>query len=503
MSDNYDNCDNMLKFAEYINYPKSIQKTNNIMKRLSLILLSVLGMFSSLQSVSAAKFNENTQYSRLIIESRIRDFYANTKQRGLNVFDQQGQQIASSAGELDFDYVPGLVAKAIIEATQYYSDQSWARPWFYSIESYANACAAKVPVRGGSLDDLNATKMYFGVYDLAKPGAPFSSIANPNTVANARMAMQRATEGLRLHDAKYSITKDILADAAGGWWHKKSYDNQMWLDGQYMGPALLAQLRSYGFSLTGDEKKDWNLITNQFTITWKYLWDADKQLLYHAFAAVPEAKTSVCWSDKSLYRSQEYWARAEGWYFLALVDVLEQMQNAGLAETTNFATLKGYLNEVAAGLARWQDKKTGLWYQLLAHDGKFYADTYQGKNYPKTYNYLESSASAIFIATYLKGMRLGLYTADYTPIAKKAYRGFIKEFVVSDNNGGIHLINCCRSAGLGGSNNRDGSAAYYLLGPDVTRTTAEMQQTEGKVLGAFILAATEYERLKAAGHTRK
>jgi rhamnogalacturonyl hydrolase YesR len=82
-------------------------------------------------------------------------------------------------------------------------------------------------------------------------------------------------------------------------------------------------------------------------------------------------------------------------------------------------------------------------------------------------------------------------------VVKKAYRGFVEHFMVADGNGGVHLIGCCKSAGLGGSNYRDGSAAYYLMGKDTkpTSTSGSDFYTEGKVLGGFIMAATEYERL--------
>jgi rhamnogalacturonyl hydrolase YesR len=237
----------------------------------------------------------------------------------------------------------------------------------------------------------------------------------------------------------------------------------------------------------------------QFDITWRYLWNEDAGLLYHAFSATPTASTSsAAWGETGVYHSKEFWGRAEGWYIFALVDILEQMQMAGLTASADYATLRGYLNKMAAGLVAKQDPQTGCWYQLLNHDGSFSADTYKGKKYSAVSNYIESSATAIFIAAFLKGQRLGLYDADYTAAAKKAYRGFVENFITDDGNGGVHLIGSCRSAGLCGSNNRDGSAAYYLLGPDVSVVTAKDKQTEGKVLGAFIMAAVEYERLADA-----
>lgn len=443
------------------------------------------------QAGTPLTFESNALYSKLVIESRLHDFYANKKLRGINTFDFNGNSVAPAAGGMEFDYVPGLVAKAVIEAAQYYSSEAWAKPWFYSVQSYANTNAAKVPTVGGSLDDLNAAKMYFGVYELAS--GDYKDIADPNTVSNAKLAFELTAKGLAAHNEKYTIKTGDKA-SYGGWFHKSSYVNQMWLDGQYMGPALLAQLLNKGYGINKKASDDWNLITKQFTICWKHLWDDKKELLYHAFSSTPDDQYANTWADSKTYHSQEYWGRAVGWYFLALVDVLEEMQKANLSKTANYKTLRAYLNKIATGLEKRADEKTGCWYQLLQYDDTFAASRYNNKDFSSISNYLESSASAIFIATYLKGARLGLFDKDYTALAKKAYKGFVETFIVSDGEGGIHIINSCRSAGLGGSSYRDGSAAYYLLGNDVSMVKAADKQTEGKVLGAFILAATEYER---------
>ena len=176
------------------------------------------------------------------------------------------------------------------------------------------------------------------------------------------------------------------------------------------------------------------------------------------------------------------------------------MNIAGLAATNNYQTLSQCLQKLAAGVAAKQDPESGCWYQLLNHDGSFVANKYDS-SYSYTSspvaNYLEASCSAIFTAAYLKGMRLGLFDTDYTALAKRAYQGCVEQFMVSDGKGGVHLVHSCKSAGLGGSNNRDGSAAYYLMGKDTkpTSTKGDDFYTEGKVLGGFIMAATEYERL--------
>lgn len=190
---------------------------------------------------------------------------------------------------------------------------------------------------------------------------------------------------------------------------------------------------------------------------------------------------------KGIYHSASFWGRANAWYFLALVDILEVMPK----DNTYYSTFKGYLTDLAAGIANYQDKDTGCWYQVM---DKVPASL--------TGNYLEASCSSIFTAGYLKAIRLGLLDkTTYEPIAKKAYEGLVNQFMIYDNkdNSTIQLVHSCTSAGLGGSNNRAGDDNYYLTGKDASVVTSsdptsQYYYTEGKVLGGFIMAATEYER---------
>ena len=473
---------------------------------------------------SAITFDATKRYSEWVINSRLSDFYGNTSVMNFAKYTDDGTKtVAGKTDELD--YVPGLVAKAVLETIDYYKNNADVnvKPWFYAVQDYANNTIKSDGVNGKSFDDLNAVKLYFKLQEVAKsgaiPDAADTNISNAKSITTAETRLGEALAGIKIANSDYAISESLLPGAAGGWWHKSGYTNQMWCDGQYMGPALLAQMlneydnyESDG-CIAGSKAADWDLVTKQFTISWNYLWNPEVKLLYHAFTADPEctadtnAKTNASkWAgfpnSDGIYHSAEYWGRAEGWYFLALVDVLEQMQIAGLTKTQNYKTLHGYLNELAAGIAAKQDAATGCWYQLLNHDGTFVAQTYDS-SYRYTSspvaNYLESSATAIFTAAYLKGMRLGLYDTDYTALAKKAYQGIVEQFMVADGNGGVHLVCCSKSAGVGGSNNRDGSAEYYLMGKDTAPTvkdpTSSSFYTEGKVFGGFILAATEYERL--------
>ena len=456
-------------------------------------------------------FKEGVRYSELVINARLNDFKANTTAAGFGVFDATGHMTTAPSGtKNNLDYVPGLVAKAIIEAVDYYrgSDAVDVRPWFYAVQHYGNRLDITSNGKDGkSFDDLNAVKLYFKLQELADANTfpDGEQHTNSTTAETAQARFEAALKGISKANSTYVINASTLEGAAGGWWHKSQYVNQMWCDGQYMGPALLAQLINEYSDYTPISDDDWSLIARQFNIAWNYLWDDDTHLLYHAFTADPA--NTYGWAGISakkgaeVYHSQEFWGRAEAWYFLGLVDVLEQMQKAGRTGIVEYATLHSMLQQLGDGIAAKQDATSGCWYQLLNHDGNFIATEYN-RSYSYTEspvaNYLESSCTAIFTAAYLKGMRLGLFDTDYTDLALRAYQGFVEQFMVGDGNGGVHLIGCCKSAGLGGSSYRDGSAAYYLMGRDTQPTVDDPLSlsfyTEGKVLGGFILAATEYER---------
>lgn len=500
-------------------------------------LLSVMLLLVGNVAVKAqtdVKFDENVRYSQWVLDSRLGDFYGNTNIMGFATYNRDLTVKSSfptwKKGDLSgnktiaLDYVAGLVAKATLEAAILYKDYDWSMPWFKSVESYANHGGVSAPTGGGSLDDLNGAKMYFGLKTLAE--GKFKSIAESTTASNAATQLGKALTGLGAHNTGYSFdtgTTVNSVDVGGGWFHKKAYNNQMWLDGQYMGPALLAQLindYSEYSSIAGSVDADWDLIAKQFTIVWNMCWDESAELLYHAFSSEKNntwAGDAEIWTTRgtdtsnwtglsSGGHSAAFWGRAEGWYFLALVDVLEQMPETN----ANYATLKGYLDKLAAGIKKRQNTTNGCWYQLIGKAAGYSAQYYNGKSYTAKSNYPESSCTAIFTAAYLKAMRLGLLDrATYEETAKSGYKGLVETFLKQKDDGTVVLYGCSRSAGLGttavgNEKFRDGSNAYYLLGYDVTPTPEKTEEpntvvkepayTEGKVLGAFILAATEYER---------
>lgn len=461
--------------------------------------------------MGGVKFNPGVRYSQWAINSRATSFNANTTKCGMAKITN-GKVEGASFGKTSLDYVPGLVAKSMIEAADYYQDFTWSKPWFLSVKEYGDKYYGSVENKGGSLDNLNAVKLYIGLYNNIN--------ATETDKNNAKAAISSALAGLVAHDKSYSIPSGTLAGDAvvGGWFHKTAYDNQMWLDGAYMGSALLAQIVNFngtGSNVFGSTTTtNWDMVFKQLNIVWNMCWNSTDKLMCHAFEANAGTGTSnshaETWAGLNgktkpyTFHSAAYWGRANAWYLMALVDVLEAMQKAGQENTTNYTTLKQHLADLAAGIAARQDSKTGGWYQVM-DDPSFKATSYNGKSSTAS-NYIETSATAIFAAAYFKAVRLGLLSTspyDYKTIAKNAFEGLVNNYTYLDANGDMQIWGSCRSAGLGGDKDtalkgaekyRDGSKEYYLLGYDVPMVNQSEGITEGKVLGGFIMAATEYER---------
>lgn len=450
----------------------------------------------------SVKFNSGVRYSQWAINSRLHDFYGNQKKFGFDYYDNNGTNTktvtwykldGTTKVDRSFDYVAGLVGKASLEAADFYENFEWSKPWFYAAQGYATG--TRYANKNMTLDNMNAAKMYFPI--LA------GNLKSPEATTVANTAINAVINDMKTYNSTYVIgsensalnntnANDVQKSMFGGWFHKSTdYTDQMWCDGQYMGPALLAQIIKHTGKTNNISDNDWDIIAKQFSITWAQLYDKTTGLLYHGFTANPGDNASSSWAgiskEKGIYHSASFWGRANAWYFLALVDILEVMPT----NNTYYNTFKGYLSNLAKGIANYQDKGTGCWYQVM---DKVPASL--------TGNYLEASCSSIFTAGYLKAIRLGLLDkTTYEPIAKKAYEGLVNQFMIYDNkdNSTIQLVHSCTSAGLGGSNKRAGDDNYYLKGTDakvVTSSdpTSPYYYTEGKVLGGFIMAATEYER---------
>lgn len=245
----------------------------------------------------------------------------------------------------------------------------------------------------------------------------------------------------------------------GSFWHKKIYPYQVWLDGLYMGMPFLAE-----WAAEFDEPETFDDIAVQFIDIEEHARDPKTGLIYHGW---DESKEQA-WADKNTGNSPNFWGRAMGWYGMALVDVLDHFPKDHPKRNEVLAVLERF----ATAIQTSQDKKSGLWYQVM--------DKPDGEG-----NYLEASAASMFVYTIAKGVRMGYLDPSFEKVAEKAYEGIKKEFLVTDENGALHLNGTVSVAGLGGKPYRDGSYEYYL--------SEKVVQDDPKGAGAFIMAANEME----------
>jgi unsaturated rhamnogalacturonyl hydrolase len=245
----------------------------------------------------------------------------------------------------------------------------------------------------------------------------------------------------------------------GGYWHKQRYPYQMWLDGLFMAEPFAAE-----YSKVFAKPDHFNDIAKQFELIEKYAVDSKTGLIYHGYDESREQK----WADKTTGCSPNFWSRSIGWYAMGLVDVLDYFPKDHPQRTN----LVKYLQRLAPALAKYQDTKSGAWWQM----------TTQGS---RKGNYLEASGSCMFVYALAKGVRMGYLDKKYLATAQKGYAGILKEFVEEEPNGLLSLNKTVSVGGLGGTPYRDGSYDYYLSEP--------IRKNDLKGVGPFIFASVEME----------
>ncbi|MCF7803313.1 MAG: glycoside hydrolase family 88 protein [Candidatus Marinimicrobia bacterium] len=270
---------------------------------------------------------------------------------------------------------------------------------------------------------------------------------------------------------KYKKTLDILIKqleshprtAEGGLWHKKRYTHQMWLDGLYMGSPFMAE-----YAKKMKQPSWFDFTAKQLFLAEKNTRDHHTGLLYHGF----DESRNQRWADNISGQSPNFWGRAVGWYAMALVDALDFFPEDHYFRDD----IIGILRRLAEAISSVQDPETGVWYQILDKpdvDG----------------NYLESSASVMFVYALAKGVRNGYLDKKYLDVAKQGYQGVLELFIEVDDNGLITLTRTCETAGLGGSGPyRDGTVDYYL--------SENIRPNDPKAIGPFIGASLEIEMLE-------
>ena len=269
-------------------------------------------------------------------------------------------------------------------------------------------------------------------------------------------------------------------------WHKAIYAYQVWLDGIFMG--LPFRCLTAATQLKPKEAvKIYDDAVNQLKITYQRTLDPKTGLNRHAYDETREA----FWSDNETGLSQHCWGRAQGWYSMALIEVLDALPE----DYSRRGEVLDLLQKDLDAVIKWEDAKTGTWYQVM--------DSPEREG-----NYLESTCTAMFAYVLLKAYNKGYLGEQYRDAGIKAYKGLIKNMIRVNADKTISLTNCCSVAGLGpaatpqvieamkkinpkGSvkenKRRDGSYAYYLDEP--------IRDNDAKGVGPFIWASLEIEKL--------
>ena len=266
---------------------------------------------------------------------------------------------------------------------------------------------------------------------------------------------RKAADTLRLQIKKQPRTY------SGGFWHKRIYPHQMWLDGVYMNLPFYAE-----YAQLFDEPEAYDDIVKQVTLLWEHAKDPSTGLPYHAW----DESRGMKWADDRTGCSPNFWGRSIGWYIMALVDVLDYFP----AVHAGRSSLLDILRSLSSAIASVQDEVSGVWYQV--------PDLKEEQG-----NYKEASASCMFVYSLAKAVRKGYIDRSFASCAEKGFAGILEHFAENDEQDYINLKNVCRMAGLGGYPYRDGSVAYYVNEPVVTN--------DYKGYGPFILACAEMVHL--------
>jgi unsaturated rhamnogalacturonyl hydrolase len=337
-------------------------------------------------------------------------------------------------------YTHGLVVKAMLEEWKHTNNQTYYDYAKIYADSLIDANGKiRMNYLSFNIDNINAGKILFDLYKQSND-----------------KRYKTAMDTLRKQMSEHPRTSE------GGFWHKLRYPYQMWLDGIYMASPFLVQ---YGAEF-GDSTLFADVV-NQVTLIARKTYDPETGLYYHGWDESRQQK----WANKDTGCSPNFWSRSLGWYASAVVDILDYLPE----NTAGRDSILYIVNNLASSLAKYQDEKTGVWYQVTTEGMR------QG-------NYLESSATAMFVYFYSKALNGGYIGNEYTVLVKKAFKGMVKEFIKENADGTYTITNCCSVAGLGGDKRyRDGSFEYYISEPVV--------ENDPKSTGSFILAAIEYEKL--------
>ncbi len=338
-----------------------------------------------------------------------------------------------------WNYEQGLMLEAFFHMWQYSGEDRYLKYIKKNLDYYIDNIG---PIRTYDpneyqLDNITPGKVILRLYQISNEKKYLDAVA----ALRVQLSMQPRT-------------------LEGGFWHKKIYPNQMWLDGLYMAEPFYAY-----YAVLYNDTAAFNDIANQFFLIRKHCTDSRTGLYFHGWDESKQQR----WANPETGCSPNLWGRSLGWLAMALVDVLDYYPD----NRPERADLIRMLNDLSQNLLEQRDDKTKLWYQVI--------DKPDEKG-----NYLEASASAMFVYAFARGANRGYLPADFRVRAEESFQGIVKHLISIDSAGVVHLEHVCSVGGLGGNPYRDGSVAYYLSEPQ--------RQDDFKGYGPFLMAAVELQK---------
>ena len=370
-----------------------------------------------------------------------------------------------------WSYVMGIELEGMLDTYLRYGGQDI---WDYCKMYTDTMISPKGEITGYKLEDYNLDNIRTGHFV-------------------ARMYQQRPEPKnfMAMKTMMEQLEKQPRTRADRVYWHKAIYAYQVWLDGIFMGlpyRCLTAPITTPAKEAKkGAVTRIYDDAVDQLKATYERTLDPATGLNRHAYDETGKA----FWSDSLTGLSRHCWGRAQGWYTMALIEVLDALPE----DYRRRQEVVDLLRKDLKAIVKWQDKQSGVWYQVMDSPGR------QG-------NYLEATCSAMFAYALLKAYRKGYVGAEYRDAGIKAYRGIINNFIRVDDDLTISLTNCCSVAGLGPAATpeveaalrrvnpkgtvkenlrRDGSYEYYLSEP--------VRDNDAKGIGPFIWASLEMEQL--------
>ncbi|WP_017730483.1 glycoside hydrolase family 88/105 protein [Nafulsella turpanensis] len=340
-----------------------------------------------------------------------------------------------------WEYTHGLMMTALNKVYEKTGDERYLE----YIKNYADFMLNEdgTSIKTYELDDYNI--------DRVNPGKFLIELYKETGDEKYRNAVELLRKQMREHPRT----------SEGGFWHKKRYPHQMWLDGLYMASPFLAK-----YATEFNEPALYDDVANQIILVDKYTWNEEKGLWHHGWDESREQK----WADPETGRSPEAWGRAMGWYAMALVDVLDYFPE----DHPKRDEILNIVQKMADAIVNYQDPETGLWWQVPEYGGR------EG-------NYLEASASSMFVYFLAKAVKNDYIDDKYLADAKEGYQGILKEFIEYEEDGDVSLTDVVSVSGLGGDPYRSGTYEYYLSEP--------IRDNDPKGVGPFIMASMLMEEL--------